>query len=92
MLLQIMNNKWIKLGIEDWFAAVHHVGTKQFKKNSSTLTTFVNYCDHKKIKGQNFRTIERALEVARYVSKGINPNTAIRIAWEMYPLVKNESN
>jgi len=88
MLLKIMNNKWIELGIEDWFIDVHHFRSKQFSSTSSTLTAFVKYCDKKRIKGQNARTVERALEVARYVDKGIKPTTAISIAWESYPLVK----
>ncbi len=88
MLLKIMNNKWTELGIEDWFIDVHHFRSKQFSSTSSTLTEFVNYCNNKRLKDQNARTIERALEVARYVKKGIKPSTAIRIAWESYPLAK----
>jgi len=88
MLLKIMKNKWIELGIEDWFIDVHHFRSKQFSSTSSTLTEFVNYCDNKRLKDQNSRTVERALEVARYVKKGIKPDAAIRVAWESYPLVK----
>jgi len=89
MLLKIMNNKWTELGIEDWFIDVHHLRLKQVSSTSSTLIAFVNYCGNKRLKGQNAQTIERALEVAKYVKKGIKPSAAIRIAWESYPLVKS---
>ena len=88
MLLQIMNKKWSELGIEDWFVDVHHFSLSQFTSPSPSLKTFVNYCDKERLKGQNARTIERGLEVVRYVKNGICPSTAIRVAWESYPLVK----
>jgi hypothetical protein len=88
MLLTIMNQKWSELGIEEWFVDVHHASLAKSKKHSFSLKAFVDYCDHKRLKGQNARTVERALEVTRYVKKGIPPNTAIRIAWDNYPLVK----
>lgn len=88
MLLTIMNKKWSELRIEEWFVEVHHFRLKQFPKTPPTLATFVDSCDKKRLKGQNFRTIERALEVVRYVKKGIIPSTAIDLAWQRYPLIK----
>ena len=88
MLLTIMNRKWSQLGIEEWFTEVNHVSSFSSKDDSSTLQSFVNYCEHVRIKKQNAQTIDRALEVARYVEKGIAPSTAIRIAWQSYPLVE----
>ena len=88
MLLTIMNRKWSELNIEEWFTEVNHLSSSRMKSSSSTLESFVNYCDHIRINGQNAQTIERALEVARYVDKGISPTTAINIAWKTYPLIK----
>ena len=88
MLLTIMNRKWSELDIEEWFTEVNHFSSNQMKSSSSTLKSFVNYCAHIRINGQNAQTIERALEVARYVEKGISPTTAISIAWKTYPLVE----
>ena len=87
MLLTIMNRKWSELGIEERFVDVNHFHSNKLTNDSSTLKSFVNYCVHKRIKGQNAQTIERALEVTRYVEKGIKPDTAIRIAWKSYPLL-----
>lgn len=88
MLLTIMNRKWSELGIEEWFTDVNHFHSKQLQSKSSTLTAFVDYCVHTRIKGQNAQTIERALEAARYIEKGISPSTAISLAWETYPLLE----
>ncbi len=86
MLLKIMNEKWSEQSIEDWFVDVHHFSLSQFKSPSPSLKAFVNYCDKERINGQNARTIERGLEVVKYVKKGISPPTAIRVAWQSYPL------
>ena len=88
MLLTIMNKKWSELSIEEWFVDVHHFSLNQYTKPSPTLAKFVDSCDKKRLKGQNARTIERALEVVRYVRKGILPSTAVSLAWERYPLAK----
>lgn len=88
MLLTTMNRKWSELAIEEWFTQVNHFNSSQMKNSASTLKSFVNYCGHIRINGQNAQTIERALEVARYVEKGISPTTAISIAWKTHPLVE----
>jgi len=82
-----MNKKWIELNIENYFINVHHFSSEKFKSPPSTLDAFVSYCDGKNIRGQNAQTVERALEVARYVSNGVDPVVAIKSAWESYPLV-----
>lgn len=88
MSLQTMNKKWIELNIERYFVEVHHFSSDVFASSASTLNTFVSYCDGKNIRGENARTVDRALEVARYVSNGVKPNDAIKSAWGSYPLVK----
>ena len=88
MLLTTMNRKWSELGLEEWFSDVNHFSLNQLKPNLSTLTSFVEYCVHIRINGQNAQTIERALEVAHYVEKGISPCIAIRLAWDSYPLIE----
>ena len=88
MLLKIMNEKWSELNIEDWFVDVHHFSLSQSENPSPSIEIFVSYCDKARLKGQDARTVERGLEVVRYVKNGITPSAAIRIAWESYPLVK----
>lgn len=86
MLLTIMNRKWENLGIENSFSKVSHLKHEQISENS--LSSFVEYCSHRRIKGQNAQTIDRALEAAHYVEKGITPSIAIELAWKSYPLLK----
>jgi hypothetical protein len=88
MSLQTMKNKWIKLKIEQYFIEVHHFSSDRFSSPPSTLDAFVNYCEYKNIRGQNARTVERALEVARYVENGVAPNDAIEAAWNNYPWIE----
>ncbi|TWX72096.1 hypothetical protein ESZ36_02375 [Colwellia demingiae] len=87
MLLKTMENKWTGLGIEDWFVSVHHFSSSKLASKPSTLTAFVSYCEGKDIRGENVQTVKRALKVACYVSEGIGPSDAIKIAWRRYPLV-----
>lgn len=75
--------------MRSFFKDVHHISSSQLPSIPSTLTTFVNYCDSKRLEGQNARTIERALEATRYVKKGVNPKAAIQTAWESYLLVSH---
>lgn len=89
MLLTIMNRKWSKLGIEACFPQVNHIKSEKIEGYSPTFSSFVNDCSHQRIKGENAQTIERALEVAHYIEKGITPNTAISIAWKSYPLLES---
>lgn len=91
MSLQTMNKKWEDLNIIDYFVDVHHFSSDEFSSPPSTLTAFVHTCEGKNIRGENVQTIERALEVARYVENGVEPSYAIKTVWADFPLNKKAS-
>ncbi len=91
MSLQTMSNKWQYLNITNFFADIHHFSSDEFSSPPSTLTAFVNHCEGKNIRGENIQTIERALEVARYVENGVEPEYAINMVWADFPLTKQAS-
>jgi len=88
MSLQTMNSKWQYLNIAHYFEGIHHFSSDEFSSMPFTLSDFVNDCAGKNIRGENVQTIERALEVARYVENGVEPSYAIKTVWADYPLNK----
>ncbi len=88
MSLQLMSHKWQYLNISHYFADIHHFSSTEFSSTPSSLAEFVKYCEGKNIRGENVQTIERALEVARYVEKGVEPSYAIKTVWADFPLNK----
>lgn len=91
MSLQTMNKKWQYLNITNYFVDIHHFSSDEFSSPPSTLADFVNYCAGKSIRGENIQTIERALEVARYVENGVEPSYAIKTVWADFPLSKQSN-
>lgn len=91
MSLQTMNNKWEYLKITNYFVDIHHFSSNEFSSPPSTLATFVSDCEGKNIRGENIQTIERALEVARYVENGVEPSYAIKTVWADFPLSKQSN-
>ena len=91
MSLQTMNKKWQYLNITNYFVDIHHFSSDEFTSPAFTLTDFVNYCRGKNIRGENVQTIERALEVARYVENGVEPSYAIKTVWADFPLNKKSN-
>ncbi len=91
MSLQLMNHKWQYLNLSGYFADIHHFSCAEYASSPTSLADFVNYCSGKNIRGENVQTIERALELARYVENGVEPNYAIKTVWADFPLNK-ESN
>lgn len=88
MSLQTMNNKWEYLNISNYFADIHHFSSDEFSSQPTTLADFVHSCAGKNIRGENIQTIERALELARYVENGVDPSYAIKTVWADFPLSK----
>ncbi len=89
MSLQTMNNKWEYLNISNYFADIHHFSSDEFSSSPTSLADFVHSCEGKNIRGENIQTIERALELARYVENGVEPSYAIKTVWADFPLNKN---
>lgn len=88
MSLHQMNQKWKELEITDCFVKLHHFNSSEFASNASTLDAFVSYCADKEIRGQNQRTIQRALYFAEQIESGVLPFKALKLSWLQYPLVK----
>lgn len=84
-----MNNKWHTLGLTERFSEVHHSSFSEFASMPLTLSEFLSDCKGNSVKSENTQTIKRALEVARYVERGIEPNYAIVAAWANHPLVND---
>jgi hypothetical protein len=86
--LETMRNKWKRLNIERYFPKVHHFSSDKFKSEPSSLDVFYKHCVSKEIEDENLQTINRAIEVTRLYESGVSILSAIREAWNNFPLSK----
>jgi hypothetical protein len=85
--LSELATRWTALGIVHEFHRVHHFASRKFSGKRESMRKFIEWCDAREIKAENAQTVERALYVARLVEDGQEFMTALKGAWDVYPIV-----
>lgn len=86
--LESMRSDWERFDIVKRFVDAHHFSSCKFRTDHSrgSLKGFYEHCKDKEIQDENTQTLCRALKAASLVESGQDLDSALKSAWEEFPI------